>query len=67
MAGILIPAMVWAGMHSQYDLYDLSVIFVMGLILGEQPDLERIRCCLTIGLHALFNGLSTLEVAIYTA
>jgi len=66
MAGILIPAMVWAGMHSQYDLYDLSVIFVMGLILGA----ARFRTdsvLLTIGLHALFNGLSTLEVAIYTA
>lgn len=66
IAGILIPSIIWAAIHTQYDLYDISVIFAMGLLLGA----ARFRTdsvLLTIGLHALFNALSTLEVAIYTA
>ncbi len=66
VAGIVIPSIIWAAIHTQYDSYDMSVIFVMGLMLGVAR-FKTDSVLLTIGLHALFNALSTLEVAIYTA
>lgn len=31
---LLLPAFIWAGVHLQYDYYDMSWVFLFGLLLG---------------------------------
>jgi membrane protease YdiL (CAAX protease family) len=53
----------WTALHTQYDLIDLSDLFLMGLLLGY----ARIRTgslFIPIAMHALNNLWATLEVAI---
>lgn len=59
---VVLTSILWAVVHTQYDVYYMTIIFVMGLVLG----LARVSSgsvVLTIGLHALVNGLATMQMA----
>lgn len=61
---IVLTALLWTVIHTQYDLYYLTTIFVMGLVLG----IVRVQTgsvLLTIGLHALNNGLAMLQTTYF--
>ena len=63
---VLIPSALWAVMHTQYDVFEIGTIFVMGIFLG----IARLRTrstLLTIILHAIVNLVAIIEVAIVAA
>jgi len=58
---IALTALCWAGMHLQYDLYQIGHIFVGGILLG----LARAHTGSTytpLAMHALWNLIATIEV-----
>jgi membrane protease YdiL (CAAX protease family) len=61
---LILTSLGWAVIHIQYDIYEISVIFILGLVLGA----ARIRTqslYTPIAMHGLTNLLATLEVALY--
>lgn len=65
LAAVLLSSLLWAAIHAQYDLYDLSWIFVLGVLLG----LAR----LTTGsilppllIHVCWNSVALIEVVTTT-
>lgn len=63
VGAIVISSAMWAAIHLQYDLYGITTIFIMGLVLG----LARIKTgstLLTIVLHSFANLVATIEAVI---
>lgn len=63
IGAVLLTALGWTALHTQYDLIDLSDLFLFGLLLGY----ARIRSgslFVPIGMHALNNLWATVEAAI---
>jgi membrane protease YdiL (CAAX protease family) len=63
VGAVALTSLGWTALHTQYDLIDLSDLFLMGLLLGY----ARIRTgslYIPIGMHALNNLWATFEVAI---
>ncbi len=59
---IVITALFWAAIHLQYDLYAISIIFVMGVVLGLlRSRTGSIWPCIL--MHALNNLIATIETA----
>jgi len=59
---ILLTSLCWASVHLQYDLIDITTIFVLGLLFG----LARLKCGSiypSLMMHALMNLLATFQVA----
>lgn len=63
IGAVVISSMLWAAMHVQYDLYFMSSIFVLGLLLGAAR-LKTGSLVLTLGLHATLNLVATIETAV---
>ena len=64
MGAVVLTSLLWAVIHTQYDLYYMTTIFVMGVVLG----IVRVQTgsvVLTIGLHAFNNGLAMLQTAYF--
>jgi uncharacterized protein len=60
---VVLTALAWAAVHTQYDPFEITVVFIDGLLLG----LVRLRTgstMLTFVLHALWNLVATVEVVI---
>jgi len=63
IATIVVTAAIWAAIHLQYDLFDISTVFVLGLLLGA----ARWRTgsiLVPLAMHALANFVATVEVAL---
>jgi hypothetical protein len=59
---IALPAAVWTLLHVQYDAFDQSFVFVLGLVLGvARWRTGSLATCLVA--HGLVNLVATLEVA----
>lgn len=63
LLAILITALVWAGIHMQYDAHQVRTIFVGGLLLGTAR-LRTDSVYLTIGMHVIWNLIAMVETAI---
>lgn len=60
---IILTAAIWAGIHLQYDLYNMVIVFVLGLLLGVAR--SRTGSILTpIAMHALANVVACTEAAL---
>lgn len=63
---VVMLALIWALLHTQYGLYEIASIFVLGIILGivryKTGSLWSV-----ILMHALVNLIATVEVAIKTS
>lgn len=59
---IVLTSLLWAVIHTQYELYYIVTIFVMGVVLG-MARVATGSVLLTIGLHAFVNGLATMQTA----
>jgi membrane protease YdiL (CAAX protease family) len=59
----LITSLLWAAIHLQYDWYEVSVIFALGLVLGTARALAN-STLLTIWLHCLVNILASVQIEI---
>jgi membrane protease YdiL (CAAX protease family) len=63
---IVITALTWAGIHLQYDIYQVSVIFAGGLLLGIAR-LKSSSLCPTVAMHAIWNVIAMVETAFVAA
>lgn len=61
IGAIVLTALVWAIIHTQYDAYTIAIVFCIGLILGTAR-LKTGSILLPLILHAFSNIVSTVEV-----
>lgn len=62
VGAITVSALVWTVIHTQYDLFDLTQVFIGGLFLGW----ARARTgsvMLPFATHVLWNGIALMETA----
>lgn len=61
MIAIVLPAVIWAVIHMQYEVHDIVTIFVLGLTIG----LARWRTdslYVPVAMHCLLNSLAIVSV-----
>lgn len=63
---VFFTSLLWAGIHFQYDYYDLFIILLIGLILGTAR-LKTGSVILTIVMHAFINLVAIIETMIYVS
>jgi membrane protease YdiL (CAAX protease family) len=63
---VFLTTLVFAVIHIQYDLLGMTMVFVVGLILGFARLLSG-SVLLTIGLHSLYNMIALAMVAIHVS
>ncbi len=61
---VVITSLLWAVIHLQYGPYEISTVFILGLILGVAR-LATGSIYTSIAMHALVNLVATAEVAVY--
>jgi membrane protease YdiL (CAAX protease family) len=66
VGAILITALSWAAIHLQYDVYQMSVIFFGGLLLGTAR-LRTDSLYAVVVMHGLWNVIATTETALMAA
>ena len=63
---IVLTSLAWAACHVQYDLYHMTVIFGMGIVLGvARWRTESVYP--PMATHAALNLVATVQVAVYLA
>jgi membrane protease YdiL (CAAX protease family) len=60
---VLVTSLLWAAIHWQYDRYEVSVIFALGLVFGAARALTN-SILLTMWLHCLVNILASVQIEI---
>jgi membrane protease YdiL (CAAX protease family) len=63
---VIVTALVWALVHTQYDLFELTIVLAGGLYLGWVR-LRTGSARLTYGLHAFWNLVAVIQVALVAA
>jgi membrane protease YdiL (CAAX protease family) len=61
VGAVLLTALVWAGLHIQYGLYEIGVIFALGIVLGIVRYRTGSLWCSVI-IHSLNNLLAVFVV-----
>lgn len=64
VGAVLLTSLLWAVIHLQYSLYEVSTVFVLGLMLGVAR-LKTRSIYTAIAMHSLVNLLATVEVVVY--
>ncbi len=62
LGAILITSICWTVIHIQYELVELSLIFIMGVVFGYAR-LKTKSLLICIALHAFVNFVATMETA----
>lgn len=60
---IVVASLVWASLHLQYEWFYIGQVFVVGLLLGAARSLTS-SLVPPVAMHALYNGIGTLEAAL---
>jgi membrane protease YdiL (CAAX protease family) len=61
---VVLTALLWTAIHLQYGLYELAIIFALGLLLAiARVKTGSIWSCFV--MHAFFNLVSMMETAVY--
>lgn len=63
VGAVIISAAVWAGIHLQYDLHGILVIFFLGLFLGFVRH-KTGSTWLCVILHSIMNLIATIELLV---
>ena len=63
IGAIILTSLIWAGLHTQYDLYGMCQIFAGGLLLGYAR-LKSGSIFVPLAMHALMNLIATIEVVV---
>ncbi len=63
---VILSALLWAMIHTQYDWYDILSIFTFGLLLGTAR-FKTHSTYVAIAMHMLNNVLALLQVALTQA
>jgi membrane protease YdiL (CAAX protease family) len=66
VGAILITSLVWSAIHMQYNVYEVSIIFLGGILLGTARARSN-SVLLTIGLHSIMNVVAMIELWVYLA
>lgn len=61
---VVLTALTWALLHIQYGAYEIATIFVMGIVLGIVR-FKTNSLWSPLIMHAFFNMVATLEIALY--
>jgi uncharacterized protein len=61
-AAVLTTSAAWTALHTQYDAYDLTTIFILGLLFGAARLITG-SLLVPLTLHAVANLLATADVA----
>lgn len=64
VGAILVSSFLWTVIHQQYDMFFLTMIFILGLGLGIAK-LKSGSVLLTIGLHSFANLVATIEMIVF--
>jgi CAAX protease family protein len=64
IGAIVITSLVWAAIHMQYDAYQISTVFLGGLVLGTAR-WKTGSVYTTIIMHAFWNLIATVETAVF--
>jgi CAAX protease family protein len=62
-AAIIVPTLLWACLHLQYDAFDIAYVFCLGVLFGVARERTG-SVTIPIVLHVLTNTLATLQVAL---
>lgn len=62
---IVVPALFWVSLHVQYDAYDLSFVFLLGLLFGYARERTG-SVTVPILLHVLNNLIATVQMGLLT-
>jgi hypothetical protein len=54
---VLVSSLFWAGIHLQYDVTQISIIFALGLLLGVARAISG-SLYLTVTLHSVYNMIA---------
>lgn len=66
IGAVVLTAFLWTAIHLQYGLYELAIIFALGLLLAlARVKTGSLYSCFII--HAFFNLVSMIETAMYIA
>ena len=57
---VLLTSLIWTVLHAQYGLYELTHIFLLGIILGAAR-LSTGSVKVPMALHAVVNLIATIE------
>jgi len=63
VGAILITAAGWAALHTQYDLYGVMTIFLVGILLGVAR-LTSQSLYPTLAMHSMMSLIATIEAAL---
>jgi membrane protease YdiL (CAAX protease family) len=58
-----LPTVIWGSLHVQYDLYDISFVFLLGILFGWARE-KTGTVTVPLILHVLVNLVATVEVAL---
>jgi membrane protease YdiL (CAAX protease family) len=61
---VVITSLLWAVIHLQYGPYEITTVFILGLILGVARLITG-SIYTPIVMHGLVNLVATVEVAVY--
>ncbi len=64
IGAILISSLAWSALHANYPLFDVTVIFLGGLLLGAAR-LKSDSLYVPLAMHVVWNVIAMSEVAIY--
>jgi membrane protease YdiL (CAAX protease family) len=64
IGAIGITSFLWAGIHLQYDVYGIMILFALGLLLGIVR-LKTDSIHLLMVMHSLVSVVATIETALY--
>jgi membrane protease YdiL (CAAX protease family) len=59
---VVLSSLIWASLHSQYNLFYMAAIFTLGILFGSLR-LRSGSTWLTVMLHALHNMIAVAQVA----
>ncbi len=62
VGAMVVASLAWTSLHTQYEWFYVGLVFASGLFLGAARLLTR-SLVIPIVLHAISNGIATLEVA----
>ena len=62
VGAMVLSSVAWSAMHIQYDLYEISSIFVLGLVLGAARVSSK-SIYVPIAMHAAWNLTATIQIA----
>ncbi len=64
VGAITITSFLWALVHTQYDIYGMSIIFAVGLLLGYAR-LRSDSIYASVAMHSLMNLIGAIGIAEY--